>query len=238
MADDDKTGAEPVAIISNRLWVRAFARRDDAIGAVAAAKPFPIRIIGVAPPDFSGARRGERADVWIPSRLFPRILPGAAQAGGAPPLMAFAGMHPGQTPAGITRDLRERGDPQTTSADFAIVPLTDVFGSPESRTSVIREGAALGVVSGVALLVLVAGCATLAAPVLVHYERRRRELAVRVALGASRARLANGLIAELVVLAGGGLIGAILISVLGLNAMPSLSLPGDQAPRALQLALI
>jgi predicted permease len=140
--------------------------------------------------------------------------------------MVFARMHPGQTPAGIMRGLREGGVAARSLSTLAIVPLADVFGSPNSRTTVIREGSALGVVSGLALLVLAGGCATLTALVLVHYERRRRELAVRIALGASRARLTTGLICELGVLACAGTIGAILIAAFGLSAFPSLSLPG------------
>ena len=72
---------------------------------------------------------------------------------------------------------------------LAIVPLTAVFGTPESHTIIIREGGALRVVAGLATLVLLGGCASLMALVLVHYERRRHELAVRIALGASSARV-------------------------------------------------
>jgi macrolide transport system ATP-binding/permease protein len=70
-ADDDRQGAEPVAIISDRLWARGFDRRPEVIGAVLGAMPFHVRIIGVAPPGFTGVQRGEQADLWIPSRLVP-----------------------------------------------------------------------------------------------------------------------------------------------------------------------
>jgi hypothetical protein len=133
-AADDRAGAEPVAIISDNLWARAFERRPEVIGAVAAAKPFPVRIIGVAPAGFEGVRHGERVHVWIPSRLVPRVAsdPGAAlETDGFVPMMVFARLFPGQTPADVMRRWVETG--AFTRLNPRIVPLRDVFGTPESR---------------------------------------------------------------------------------------------------------
>jgi putative ABC transport system permease protein len=223
-AEDDRVGAEPVAIISDRLWSREFARRDDVIGGVVGARPFPIRIIGVAPPGFAGARRGERADLWIPSKLVSRLGPASSEV---LVLMGFARLHPAQTPADVMRQLRDpsSGDIPRLEA-VAILPIKDVFGTPESRTILIREGNALGVVAGLALIVLLGGCATLAALVLVHYERRRRELAVRIAIGASRGRLTGVLTRELAVIGVAGVAGALLVATWGLQSIPSLPSPG------------
>lgn len=86
--EDERDGAEPVAIISDRLWSRSFGHRPDVIGAVLPAKPLSIRVIGVAPPGFEGARRGERADLWIPTSLVRRLAP-ADWKGEALGLMVF-----------------------------------------------------------------------------------------------------------------------------------------------------
>jgi len=240
-ADDDRAGAEPVAIISDRLWSRAFGRRPDLIGAVAAAKPFAIRIVGIAPAGFEGVRRGERVDVWIPSRLVPKVASdagAAVEAGDHVPMMVFARLLPGQTPADVTRRWRETGVfPEDILASFAAVPLKDVFGTPESRTIVICEGNALAVVAGLAMLVLAGGCATLAALVLVHYERRRRELAVRTALGASRRRLTGELALELGLVAAAGTMGALMLAVSGLRAIPALTMPGGVNLARLDLSI-
>jgi hypothetical protein len=224
--DDNRAGAEPVAIISDRLWSREFGRRPDVVGAVASAQPFSIRIVGIAPRDFEGARRGEQTDVWIPSNLVPRIAPAARESAGSLPLMIFARLAPGQSVADVARHLLDVPVDDGDRRGFTIVPLKDVFGTPKSPTFVIREGSALSVVAGLAMLVLVGGCATLAALVLVHYERRRRELAVRVALGASRMRLTGELSRELLLIAVSGTLGAVLVAAWGLRAIPSLSLPG------------
>jgi len=230
--EDDRIGAEPVAIISDRFWASAFGRRPDVVGTMVSASPFAVRIIGVAPPGFEGAQRGERADLWIPHKLVPRASSFTEPAGDdntSLPLAVFARLHPGQTVAAATQEFRKGilgGAEVDELRGPAVVPLKDVFGTPESRTIVIREGNALGVVAGLALLVLLGGCATLAALVLVHYERRRREQAVKIALGASRRRLAGELSLELALLALAGTVGAILLAFWGLRALPSLSLPG------------
>ena len=223
-ADDNRPGAEPVAIISDRLWSSGFGRRQDLIGAVVAAKPVPIRVIGVATPGFEGARRGERADMWIPTALLPRVV--TVKAEQSNPLMIFARLGPGQTIADVNRRADKEYATRHLNEYLKAVPLKDVFGTPESRTIVIREGHSLAIVGGLAMLVLLGGCATLAALVLVHYERRRGELAVRLALGASRLRLTAELCRELLLIAVTGTLGAIVVATWGLRVIPSLSLPG------------
>ena len=177
--EDERTGAEAVAIISDRLWARAFGRSPDVIGSVVAATPRPLRIIGIAPPGFAGARRGERAELWVPTHVVRDLAPDHRQLD-TPSMMVFARLRPGQTAAALEQRYRERlmltlpeyhhGLP-ADSATFA--PLTDVFGTSDSPTIVIRESGTLAVVSGLSLLVLLGGCATNAALVLTHYERRR-----------------------------------------------------------------
>ena len=222
--NDDRTGAEPVAIISDRLWSLDFGRRNDLIGSVVAAKPVPIRVIGVAPPGFQGARRGERADVWIPAALVPRVVQMSIDWSTLPKII-FARLFPGQTAAEAERRFRNSWTDKRAFPG-AIVPLKEVFGAPESPTAVIRERNAVSVVAGMAMLVLVGGCVTLTALVLVHYERRRHELAVKLALGASRPRIVAELLCEIAVVAVCGTAGSVLLAERGLRAIPPLTLPG------------
>jgi putative ABC transport system permease protein len=228
-ASDDVVGADPVAIISDRLWSVGFGRSADVIGTVTPARPFPIRIVGVAPPDFQGAQRGDRADVWIPRRLVPRLAapPGAVSIPNEMTafMQPFARLHQGDTAASVSQRLIETLDAETMEG-MAIVPLREVYGSPTSPTIAIREENSFGVVAGLALLVLLGGCATLMALVLVHYERRRRDQAVKVALGASRSRMMRELLLELGLIAVAGTAGAVVVATWGLGAIPSLSLPG------------
>ena len=250
-SDDNGPGADPVAIISDRFWSRAFGRRDDVIGALAPATPFPVRIVGVAPPGFHGARRGERTDVWVPAALAARLSPAAATTGDeGPEALVLARLKPGQTPEAARQQFLEQGLATAQVAPGSsfdayrgylervrVVRLEDVFGSPSSRTIVISEGRAAGVVASLAALVLLGSCATLMALVLVHYERRRRELSVRLALGASRLRLAAQLGTEFGWLAAAGTAGAIVVALAGLRVLPALSLPGGVDLGRLDLSL-
>ncbi|MBP6771925.1 MAG: ABC transporter permease [Gemmatimonadaceae bacterium] len=211
-ASDDRVGAEPVAIISDRAWTRIFHGRD-VIGSVIATAPKPLRVIGIAPPGFNGARRGESTDVWIPSALVLGL------AGNAPRFVTMdviARLRPGDTVSDANQRLRVAGGPR--SAQFVL--LSRVFGGPESAKVVIQDGGSFGVVGGLALLVLCGGCAALAALLLVHYERRRLEFAIRGALGASRDQLVVGLVGELGVSAVLGVLGALGLTWLGIRAMP------------------
>lgn len=235
-SDDDQVGAEPVAIISDRLWKKQFDTRAEVIGAVAAAHPFGLRIVGVAPPGFHGARLGERADVWIPRSLVPRV----SSAGDMlPPLMVLARLRNGVTPEQAERLVMEATDERVlrTGGSRHVVPIAKVFGTPNSRSVIVREHDAAKLTGALAGLVLLAGCATLMALVLIHYERRRQELSVRLALGATRARLAGQLAVELAWLVASGTAGAVFIAFLGLRGLPALSLPGGVDVTRLDLSI-
>lgn len=225
VSGDDLIGAEAVAIISDRLWSEELQRRPHVIGSVIRAHPLPLRIIGVAPPGFQGARRGENVDVWIPSNLVPRVLP-SGQVAGSVALMILARPQMAQTPAAVTRRVREAFAGDRHFSNFAVARLDEVLGTPGSLSTVVREGQTLGVVAGLALLVLLGGCATLAALVLVHYERRREEFAIRLSLGCSRRRLVFHMVSELGVLAVAGVVAALVVASLGLRVLPALTLPG------------
>jgi hypothetical protein len=76
---DDRVGAEPVGIISDRLWTQAFARSPSVLGSLVRASPRPLRIIGIAPPRFEGARRGERVELWVPVQVVRDLAPDERQ---------------------------------------------------------------------------------------------------------------------------------------------------------------
>jgi predicted permease len=223
--DDDRDGSEPVAIISDRLWNLAFGRRPEVVGSVLDAHPIPLRVIGVAPPAFKGARRGEQADLWIPTSVVSRLAP-ADWAGKPLPMMLVARLGRGQTVSTVEQRLKSLVPGLFLASWAHLTPLNEVFGTPDSPTCVIREGGALLVVSGLALFVLLGGCATIAALVLMHYERRRTELAVKMALGAGRRRLLLELGYDLSLLAAVGTAAALLVAAAGTRVVPALSLPG------------
>jgi predicted permease len=222
LPDDDRPDSLPVAIISHRVWMDDFGGRADVVGATIPAGAMSIRVIGVTPAGFDGVRKGDHVDVWIPAQLRRRLAPTSLHPWGVP-LMVFGKLPPGRT---LVEVEREMGANDSYHGDFALVPLADVFGSPASSTIAIDEGPAAGVAGGLALLVLIGGCLTLATLILVHYERRASELATKAALGATRRQLLGELSRELAVVAIVGTAAAVLVAQLSLRAMPALSLPG------------
>jgi predicted permease len=242
-ADDDRPSAAPVAIVSDRLWRAAFGARAHLIGATVASSHGPISLIGVAPPGFRGARLGERFDVWVPRSAVPRLGPNAEIMGASAedrevmlklmPLLGLARLRPGVTPVRAEQELTAL----EPNARYVVKPIAGVYGTPARTTVTLDEGDVIRIVSATAGLVLLAGCATLAALVLVHYERRRRELAIRLAIGCSRQRLAARLTAELLLLAAGGTGVAVLIAIWALSAFPALSLPSGVALDRLDLRI-
>lgn len=107
-----------------------------------------------------------------------------------------------------------------------VVSVVDVFGTPETRTFMVNERDGALVVAGLALLVLLGGCATIAALVLVHYQRRRAELSVKMSLGAGRGRLIREMLRDLSLVGIAGTAGGLLVAALGTRVVPAMSLPG------------
>ena len=231
--EDERDGAEPVAIISDRLWARALGGRTEAIGAVLPAKPLSVRVVGVAPPGFNGARRGERVDLWIPVSVGRRVAP----SDGATTLLVLARLGPGQTTAKLAQRFEVLWPGLFRPFQTTLTRVGEVFGTPESPTVLIRERNAFLLASGLAMLVLLGGCTTVAALVLMHYERRRGELALKMSLGASRHRLVLQLARELSLIAATGSTGGILVAGLGVQIAPAFSLPGGVDTGRLDLTI-
>jgi predicted permease len=220
--------------VGTRLW-----SQRGGIGSLIQATPRPLRVAGIAPPKFEGARRGERADLWVPTQVVQDLAPKDRQIDTLN-MMVFARLRPDQTVAGLEQQYRAQSGEPNPDAPHPVqkfVRLSDVFGTSDSPSTLVRETGTLAIVSGLSLLVLLGGCATVAALVLTHYERRRSELAIKAALGASRPRLVRELVAELFVVGMAGSVGATVCGVFAARAVPALSLPGGINIGRLDLSL-
>ncbi|HSA54699.1 MAG TPA: ADOP family duplicated permease [Gemmatimonadaceae bacterium] len=239
--DDRRTDAPPHAVISHGLWMRAFGGRDDVVGQSIGANGLTFTIVGVAPPRFVGHETTENwPDVWLPlalrERLFPpdspmgdvrnwqswdvvaRLAPGIPMARA----QAAAALLAGQ----MQEELRQQGT--RVSLRAVLVPLSAI-GTDDPRDVYLTVGLLGGVLSGLLLLV---ACANASGLLLARGVARRREIAVKLAVGASRGRIARQLLVENVLVALlAGLVGAVLVVLLARAFERAFAFPIDLAPR-------
>jgi len=221
---DDQDGAETAAILSHELWANSFGSDPRVIGSLVPTSTTPVRIVGVAAIGFRGARIGERADIWLPSRTGIRFaaLPGAVAD--LVPLMVYARLRPGDVIPEVERRLNETLALHGSSA-LKLTTLESAFGTPISRTVAINDAPLSPLVVTLTLLSLVCGCVTLVSIVVAHYDGRKREFAIRFALGASKPAIAVQLFSETVAILSIGAGVATLLSYWILAGLPALTLP-------------
>ncbi len=226
--DEQEPGRDHVAVLGYSLWKRRFGGDPDVVGRTLALNGETYTVVGVMPRRFRFAPFwATKAELWAPLALGSR----AADRGGES-LRVFARLAPGVTLAQARSDVaaltgRLEATFPGTNRDVAVVPLRErVVGSVERPLVVLLVAVAF---------VLMIACANVAHLLLARTATRRRELAVRRALGGSRARLASLLVAEssLLALAGGGL--GLLFAFAAIRSLVALD-PGD-IPRLATVAL-
>ena len=204
--DVPASGDGDVTVVSWSYWDRRFQRDPAILGKRIFYNDAPKLVIGVAPPNYVGPRVGSRTDLWIPT--------------GGGDLTMLARLKPDvtiqQAQAEITVLYRQipgalRVNPRTTMellpAGAGLVRVRDQYGKPLALLAVV-----------VGLLLLLA-CINMASMLLARSAGRRKELAVRVGLGAGRGRLVRQMLTESLLLSAAGAAAGVVVAYFGVGIL-------------------
>jgi predicted permease len=202
---DAQQGAAPVMLLSHEVWDRRYGSDPSVLGRTLRLESTDRQVVGVLGPGFRFPARAQ-TDVIVPV-MYPAQLPANRRAGWT---TSVARLRPGVTIDQANTELRrlsvqyEKDYPESNLAsEYFAVSLKDWLAGSSRKPLLLLSGAV-----GVLLLI---GCANVGNLVLARALARRQEMAVRVALGASRRRMAAQLVSENLVLAAvGGIVGALL----------------------------
>ncbi len=216
-AEDEKPGGAPVALISYRLWQTHFGANPDVVGQNIEINKHAYTIVGVTPAAFQGSQTGVRTEIWVPIMM-------EAQFDARGDLihdhhnfwlLIFGRLKPGVSLAKAQAEMTLRLKPEAKNYPEEhkgkdTVMAYPLWRNPWGLNSFLST--LLPMLMIIAGLVLLLACANVANLMLVRSVARRREIAIRMSLGASRWRLVRQLLVEslMLALAGGGV--ALLIT--------------------------
>ena len=231
---DDRPAASPVVVISNAYWAKEFGRDPAAIGGALEVNGTTFNVIGVMAPSFFGETfQSDPAEMWFPISTLNAVAmfpPSLLEESDSRWLQLMARLQPGvtlkQAGAALTAELRQflLSDPKIATgpakwkeaiARAAIEPMPGARGLPPIREYLSEM---LLILRVVVALVLAVACANLASILLARATAREREVLIRLAVGASRARLIRQMLTE-----------ALLLGVLGGAAGLATAMWGSQA---------
>jgi predicted permease len=229
-AGEDQPGREHVVVISHGFWQRRFGGSPDVIGRQVTLDGEPYTVVGVMPPDFQFAPFwATHAEAWLPLNLGERVTDRRGQS-----LRVFARLKPGVTREQAQAEMEainKRLEEQYPRANEGLTVSVD----PLHEKVVGKSRPALLVILGAVGFVLLIACANVANLTLAKAASRRKEIAVRIALGAGRWRVIRQLLTEslMLSLAGGG--GGLLLAYWSNTALASLG--PDTLPRVRTVGL-
>jgi len=231
--DDVSPGGHFVVMLSYSYWQRAFGGRLDVLGSTLRMNGHSYEIVGVAPKDYPGTLRGFSPAFYVPISMINQIQPSQSdqlESRGNHFFFARARLATGVsverarvTLAGLTTDFRtlypENWDEENT---LVVTPAVDVIINPMIDRVVLPAIVLAMVVVGMVLLI---ACANLASFLLARATDRKKEVAIRLALGAKRGTLVRQLLTESMLLALVGGAAAVVLALITVRLAMSVELP-------------
>lgn len=249
--EDLVPGRNPVVVVSYGLWQRRFNSDPSLPGKTVTINNQELTVVGIAPPQYTGMLRGLASEVWIPMMMMPLLEPKSGQAmlsRQSRGLILVGRLKPDATLAQararfdlLSREMqaahpeewrsKQEGSGAVRELFVTVLPESETRVNPDIQSSIYALVALLVVIVN---LVLVIACMNLASMLLTRALARRKEVAVRLALGASRWRIMRQLLTESVLLSSiagaAGLVFAVWLLDLVLAFMPPL-------PEGIRIAL-
>ena len=227
---DHTRGGSPIAVISYAFWKQRFGLDPSALGKAIQIRQTSFQIAGATPPGFFGETVGAFPDLWIPMMMQDSVYPGRDLLSPAPDvtnqhiwLQVIARLKPGVTPeqakAGVNvafKRLIESEIPSSFPENQRRSYLDQRINLQRAArgSSVLREhfGQPLKILMAMVGLILLIACANVANLLLARGAARQREFAMRLAVGAGRARLIRQLLTESLLLAVSGAAAGLLVA--------------------------
>lgn len=238
--EDQVPGAQAVVVISYAFWTNRFAASRQAIGSAVNLNNHPYTIVGVAPKDFHGTNALVNPDFWLPMMMYQQVFPMADWFDRRRALL-FSPI--GRLKRGVSRQqaeanmkalaaqLEQAYAKDNQGRTVVLIPLAQALINPNARGAYILGG---GLALGASGLVLLIACANVGNLLLVRAAGRRKEMALRLALGVSRGRLIAQFLTESTLLS---IIGSVVALALArwardllFTARPPWMLSGDAGP--------
>jgi macrolide transport system ATP-binding/permease protein len=231
--EDSVPGRDLVAVISYAMWQREFASDRGAIGRKIRVNGTAFTIVGVAPEGFTGPVAFLLPEVYVPMNAFPQILPNSKgdflTARDNRSLTLLGSLKPGVSTAQAQAELstvarRLAAQYPATNRDRGVTALGYIRARFENDT--VDSTLALMLLAITSLVLLIA-CANVANLMLARGTARVKEIAIRMAIGASRGRLVRQLLTESVLLAILGGVAGLGVGYAGIRFLGSTPLPSD-----------
>src|SRR5713226_9611174 len=245
--EDEKPGGAPVAVISYRLWQTHFGANSNIVGQTIEINQHPYTIVGVTPAVFQGSQTGVRTEIWAPIMMEEQFNPLGDLLHDHHQfwLLAFGRLKPGvvleqaqeEMTLRLKREAKNYPEEHKGHDSVTVYPLwRNPFGLNYFLSTLLPA------LMSIAGLVLLLACANVANLMLVRSVGRRREIAIRMSLGASRWRLVRQLLVEslMLALAGGAVAWLITLWTSGtiMKFLPAVDFPLSLPVRADRTVLL